>query len=72
MKIKRFRIYRPEIEAEFKRPILGRIYFLLSWPRFVILAKCQLVINTAAGQKPFKKIYTLVIPKFNLSDAQKE
>ena len=72
MKMKRFRIFRPEIKVEFVRPILGRIRFIISAPGFLKLATCQFVINTPDGQKPLKKIYILAFPKFEFSDARKE
>lgn len=72
MKIKRFRTYRPEIQVEFKKPLLGRLYFLTQWPRFVKLASCQVMIATPDGQKPLKRIYVLVWPKFEFSAAGKE
>lgn len=72
MKIKKFRTYRPEIQVEFPKPILGRLYFLAHWPRFARLAKCQLMIATPDGPKPLKRIYILIWPKFKFSAGGKE
>lgn len=72
MKIKKFRVYRPEIQVKFKKPILGRLYFLANWPNFVKLASYQLQIATSDGQKQLKKIYILIWPKFEFSAAGKE
>lgn len=72
MKIKKFRTYHPEIKVEFQKPILGRLYFLAWWPRFVKLASCNLQIATPNGPQPLKRIYILIWPKFTFSPAGKE
>lgn len=72
MKIKKFRAYRPEIQVEFKKPILGRLYLLANWPKFVKLESCQLQIAMTDDTKQLKKIYILIWPKFEFSAAGKE
>lgn len=46
MKIKKFYIIRPEIEIEYKRPILGRLYLILNYWRFIKIGYCNVLTET--------------------------
>ena len=67
MKIKRFQVLRPVIEVEYIRPIIGRLYLMLSIPRMVKITKQKLkcVIKSANGMyetASMFNVYYLCIP----------
>ncbi len=66
MKIKRIRIVRPEVQIEFKRPILGRLYFLFILPKMIKVVKRKLIFKPAV--KPVK-VYFIGIPKIKVGGA---
>ena len=66
MKIKRIRIVRPEVQVEFKRPILGRIYFLFMLPKMIMVEKVKM--NFVPAIKPVK-VYFIGIPKIKVGGA---
>lgn len=66
LKIKRIRIVRPEVQIEFKRPILGRIYFLFMLPKMIKIVKGKLIFAPAI--KPVK-VYFIGIPKIKVGGA---
>jgi hypothetical protein len=45
-KLKTFYIIRPEIEIEYKRPVLGRLYMILNYWRFVKIGYCHILAIT--------------------------
>lgn len=62
MKIKRFAIERLPFEVECNRPILGRIYLIANFFRFVKVGK----INICMFEKQiWEPIYRLYIPKID-------
>lgn len=65
MKIKKIRIVRPEITVEFKRPIIGRLYFLFMLPKMIMIEKVKLTFEPAV--KPVK-VYFIGIPKIRFGD----
>lgn len=67
MKIKRIRIVRPEVQIEFKRPILGRIYFLFMLPKMIMVEKVKLNFEPAII-KPVR-VYFIGIPKIKVGGA---
>lgn len=66
MKIKRIRIIRPEIMVEFKRPIIGRLYFLFMLPKMIMIKKATLNFEPAVI-KPVKVCF-ICIPKISFGD----
>lgn len=66
MKIKRIRIVRPEVQIEFKKPILGRFYFLFMLPKMIMIEKVKL--NFEPVIKPVK-VYFIGIPKIKVGGA---
>lgn len=69
MKIKKFRIYRPEIQVEIMRPILGRLVFAYNLPKFIRFASLNLKIQISGRSEQLKRIYVLVVPKFEITSS---
>lgn len=46
-KLRKFYIIRPEIEIEYTRPVLGRLYIILNYWRFIKIGRCQILTDTA-------------------------
>jgi len=70
MKIKKIQIVRPEIEVEFVKPILGRLYFITLIPKMFMIkkAKINLCIDSklmpgCAGHVKTHKIWLVCIPR---------
>jgi len=61
---------RPEIECEFNRPILGRFWLLVNFPRFVKKANIEVVMNCPKYSKlkviPVKTYRFLCVPKIKV------
>jgi|GEM_PF-1064275 len=56
-KVKRLHIIRPEIEIEYtKHPILGRLYIMCNYWRFIKFVRCQ-VLNETTHFLAFPRIY---------------
>ena len=75
MKIKRVRIIRPEVEVVFKKPILGRIYFLSVLPRMIKVIKKKMNVGgymlpdgKFVNMKPIT-FYFIGIPKIKVGGA---
>ncbi|MCF0106934.1 MAG: hypothetical protein HUJ53_09240 [Holdemanella sp.] len=64
MKIKKVEIVRPEMNVEFERPILGRLYFITCIARLFSVATMNLQIyDMEYNAVKLKKIYCIGIPK---------
>ncbi len=72
MKIKKIRVFRPEMECTLKRPILGRLLF----PFFVVagcwvMRKCFIKkINLTGSGKTIASFWVVIAPKFKAVDAK--
>ena len=75
MKIKKLQVLRPEITVEYKRPILGRLYFVFAvLPRCIIVKRekincvvCSKLLKDA-GTVFIKKVWYIIIPKITGCD----
>ena len=69
MKMKKFSIVHPEIEIEFARPIIGRLYFALIYPMLIKIKRCRINVQIKsynggmAGTISVKNVYFIAIPK---------
>lgn len=69
MKTKKFFVVRPEIEVEYARPIIGRLYLALIYPMLIKIKRGR--INTLiksyhggmAGIVKVINVYFIAIPK---------
>lgn len=75
MKIKKIQIVRPEIEVEFIKPILSRLYFLTVLPKMFMVKKAKLnicidsaLISGYARYVKTKKVWIVCIPKIKVVD----
>lgn len=75
MKNKKIQIARPEIEVEFEKPILSRLYFLTILPKMFMVKKVTLnvCINSKllpgyAGHVKVIKGWLVCIPKIKVVD----
>lgn len=73
MKIKKFHLLRPEIEVESAKPVIGRLYLALNYPRLIKILpgkiKCPLEsFGGMAGTVWMKKVYFIAIPKVRWID----
>ena len=76
LKIKRIRIVRPEVQVEFKRPILGRFYFLFMLPKLFVVKKAKInvlfdskLLPEYAGYVKIIKMWFVGIPKIKVGGA---
>jgi len=74
MKVKRIRIIRPKVEVCFKKPILGRLYFLSVLPRMIMVKKAKRNVGgyrmpggEFVNMKPIT-FYFICIPKIEFGD----
>lgn len=68
-KLKKLSLVRPEIEVEFKQPILGRLWLIVHFPSMIRLVKMPLQMFTMGYQETtLKVIYFLAVPKFKVVD----
>lgn len=68
MKMKNFRVVRPEIEVIIQRPILGRLYLL--YLLFFLLKFFRVVkVNCMLGDKTLAVYRVFCIPKIKVADA---
>lgn len=72
MKMKKFSVLRPEIEVEFSRPILGRLWLLAHLPKLIKRCRVELVFFNKMKYKavPVQYINYLIIPKIRVVDAE--
>jgi len=65
--MKRIQIIRPEVEIEFVKPILGRLYFLFILPQTIKVIKRKVYVGSNLDYKfkdfKAKTIYFIGIPK---------
>jgi hypothetical protein len=74
MKIKRFQLVRPEVNIEFVKPILGRLYFLSILPKMIIVKKTKVCVGCCDTGKDFKAmetktVFIIGIPKLTFRKA---
>lgn len=58
-KLKKLYFIRPEIEIEYIRPVLGRLYIILNYWRFIKIGRCQILADTV-HYIAFPRIYRKV------------
>lgn len=69
MKMKKVYFVRPEIEVEFTRPIIGRVYFAFIYPWLIKIKRCsvKMLLNCyddgMAGTVGIKRFYVIAFPK---------
>ena len=71
MKCKKIKLLRPEIEVEYCKPFLGRLYLALIYHRFMKVGKIKYIIETPsrlienAGHTCIQRIWYICIPKIS-------
>lgn len=69
-KIKKVQIVRPEVDIEFVKPILGRLYFFTIIPKLLMIKKGEIhiyhdsmLLPGCAGHMETRKIWFICVPK---------
>ena len=78
MKFPKIRLLRPEIEVEFIRPIVGRLYLIFKLPALCKVINQKVCINITGkfcnvdcGKVYFKTIHYICIPNIKIKKAKK-
>ena len=72
MKVKKIQLCRPEIEVEFAKPIIGRLYFAFVYPRLIKVKRAKISIfvksqiHKFGGTVYVRKVWFIVIPKIKV------
>lgn len=68
MKMKKIQLIRPEVNIEFEKPILGRLFFVFFYFRLIKIGKIKYTVNIPsklmkdAGHVCVKEMWYICIP----------